>query len=347
MSTTLEMGARLSGGNGSALGTALIPEARPRMETTSRYQDLADSGRGTGGAKLADFLGFFSLGLGLVEVAAPHLIARAVGIHAPDDVHRTTIRAMGVREISHGVAILSNQQPAKSVWSRVIGDGLDLALLGKTLANPRNDRGLTMFAIANVLAVSALDVMCARQLSMQPRTAATSGGGGVVRTKHSVTVGRPVEEVFAFWRNFENLPRFMRHLRTVRVLDDRRSHWIARAPAGKNVEWDAEIVEEQPNELIAWRSLAGADVHNAGVVRFQPAPGGRGTEVRVELEYHPPFGKLGSKVAKLFREEPGQQVRDDLHHFKQVMETGEILFSDASKQPGPHPAQPDEKPARL
>ena len=93
--------------------------------------------------------------------------------------------------------------------------------------------------------------------------------------------------------------------------------------------------------------MEGADVYNAGTVRFMPAPGGRGTEVRVDLEYDPPFGKLGSKVAMLFREEPGQQVQDDLRHFKQVMEIGEIVFSDATKQRGPHPAQPDDKPVKL
>jgi uncharacterized membrane protein len=113
------------------------------------------------------------------------------------------------------------------------------------------------------------------------------------------------------------------------------------------VEWDAETIEDRPNELIAWRSLPGSDVRNAGTVRFQPAPGGRGTEVRVMLEYHPPLGKLGSKVAMLFREEPGQQVYDDLRHFKQVMETGEIVLSDATKQRGPHPARPDDQPVQL
>jgi uncharacterized membrane protein len=156
-----------------------------------------------------------------------------------------------------------------------------------------------------------------------------------------------VEEVYGFWRDFANLPRFMRHLESVQVHDDGRSHWVAKAPAGRTVEWDAETTEDRPNELIAWRSLPGADVRNSGSVAFAPAPGGRGTEVRVTLEYDPPLGKLGSKIAMLFREEPGQQVYDDLRHFKQVMETGEIVFSDATKRRGPHPAQPDDKPVQL
>jgi uncharacterized membrane protein len=230
----------------------------------------------------------------------------------------------------------------------VAGDALDLALLGKTLSNSENDRGRTLFATANVLAVSVLDVMCAQQLSKQPETVANAGvDRGIIRTKRSITVRRPVEEVYAFWRDFEKLPRFMRHLESVTVTDERRSHWVAKAPAEKTVEWDAEIVDDRPNELIAWRSLPGADVYNAGTVQFQPTAGGRETEVRLTLEYHPPLGKLGSKIAMLFREEPGQQVQDDLRHFKQVMETGEVLFSDATKRRGPHPAQPDREPAQL
>jgi uncharacterized membrane protein len=312
------------------------------------YQRLADDDRGTGGESLANFLGVFSIGLGLAQVTLPGVVARLCGVDHKDDRNRRTMRLLGMREISHGVAILSNQQPEKAVWSRVAGDALDLALLGKALSNPDNDRAATLFATANVLAVTALDVMCARTLSRQPRTVANAGiDEGIIRTKRSVTVGKPVAEVYAFWREFENLPRFMRHLESVTVIDERRSHWVAKAPAGKSVEWEAELIEDRKNELIAWRSVEGSQIYNAGTVRFQPAPGGRGTEVRVELEYDPPFGKLGAKVASLFREEPGQQVMDDLRHFKQVMEIGEIVFSDASKQRGPHPAQPDGVPPQL
>ena len=345
METSLETGSGRRTGNGPAIGTALGTEVRPRPEVTRSYQQMADEDRGTGGESLADFLGYFSIGLGLAELVAPTLMSRLIGVKHPDDRNRSTMRLMGLREISNGVAILSNQQPAKAVWSRVAGDALDLALLGRTLANPDNDRGRTLFATANVLAVTALDVMAARQLSAQPETVANEQmDKGIIRTKRSITVRKPVEEVYAFWRNFENLPRFMRHLESVSVMDERRSHWVARAPAGKTVEWDAEIVDEHENEMISWRSLPGAGVYNAGEVRFNPAPGNRGTEVRVTLEYRPPLGKLGSKVAMLWREEPGQQVADDLRHFKQVLETGEIVFSDATKQRGMHPAQPDNRP---
>jgi uncharacterized membrane protein len=116
----------------------------------------------------------------------------------------------------------------------------------------------------------------------------------------------------------------MDHLESVRILDGKRSHWVAKAPLGTSVEWDAEIINEEANELIGWRSLEGADVPNAGSVRFRPAPGGRGTEVRVNLEYNPPTGKLGAAFAKLLGEEPERQVEEDLRRFKQWMEAGEI-----------------------
>jgi uncharacterized membrane protein len=143
--------------------------------------------------------------------------------------------------------------------------------------------------------------------------------GEGIKVERSVLVSRSGPEVYHFWRNFENLPRFMDHLESVTVLDENRSHWVAKAPAGMRVEWDAVIHNEIENELIAWRSLPGADVNNAGSVHFTPAGDGQ-TEVRVVLSYDPPAGKLGAAVAKLFGEEPSKQVDDDLRRFKQVME---------------------------
>lgn len=151
-----------------------------------------------------------------------------------------------------------------------------------------------------------------------------------MRASTAITINRPVEEVYRFWQDFERFPAFMYHLESVEVTDDRRSHWKAKAPVGGTVEWDAEIVENRPDELIAWRSVAGADVANAGSVRLAPAPGGRGTEVTVEVEYDMPGGAVGSLVAKLFGEEPRQQLKDDLRRLKQVIETGEVVVSDGT-----------------
>jgi uncharacterized membrane protein len=139
----------------------------------------------------------------------------------------------------------------------------------------------------------------------------------------SMTINRPVGELFAFWRDFRNLPTVMSHLESVKVLSERRSHWKAKAPGGFSVEWDAEIVNEKKDALIAWQSCEGSAVANWGAVRFNQAPGGRGTEVTVEVEYEPIGGATGIAVAKLFGEEPLQQIEEDLRRFKQVMETGE------------------------
>lgn len=152
---------------------------------------------------------------------------------------------------------------------------------------------------------------------------ASIGRGEGIKVEQAVTINRPREEIYRFWRNFENLPRFMDHLESVRVLDDRRSHWIAKGPVGSRVEWDAEIHNEIPNELIAWRSLPGAEVDHAGSVHFSPVHND-GTEVRVILRYDPPAGKMGAAVARLFGEEPSHQVAEDLRRFKQVMEAGEF-----------------------
>ena len=162
------------------------------------------------------------------------------------------------------------------------------------------------------------------------RVASVPRGEGI-KIEKSVLVNRPAQELYRFWRNFENLPRFMDHLESVTVLDENRSHWVAKAPAGTRVEWDATIHNEIEDQLIAWRSLPGADVDNAGSVHFTPSASGAATEVRVVLSYDPPAGKLGAAVAKLFAEEPAKQVEDDLRRFKQVMEAAEVAGN--SKHP--------------
>jgi len=145
-----------------------------------------------------------------------------------------------------------------------------------------------------------------------------------IHVEETVTVMKEPAELYAFWRKFDNLPRFMAHLRSVTVKDEKTSHWVAKAPAGWTVSWDAEVINDEPDALIAWRSLGGATVDNAGSVRFVPGPEGRGTEVKVVVDYIPPAGRLGSVVARLFGEEPHSQIREDLRHFKQVMEAGEV-----------------------
>lgn len=292
------------------------PRAKQNGERSGGLKNLNEE-------ELARGLGWFSIGLGLAEVLAPRGIAKISGVRGK---HTGFIRLLGMREIAHGVAIfMQGKRPATAVWARVAGDALDLACLGAAFASPDSNKGRVAFAAANVLAVSALDVICAQQLSSNDST--TTGGTTVSK---SLIINRSPEELYRFWRDFENLPRFMKHLESVRVTADGRSHWVAKAPAGTSVEWDAEITEDRPNELIAWRSLEGSDVDNSGSVQFESAPGNRGTIVRVEIEYNPPGGVIGAAVAKLFGEEPGQQAQEDLRCLKQVMETGEVVLSDGT-----------------
>ena len=298
----------------------LMPR-RGRAATPGRVRSAQGNGE-----TLARGLGWFSIGLGLAEVCAPRAIAKIVGVRG-DSGNNLLIRGLGLREIGHGVAILTQRKPTAAVWSRVVGDALDLACLGAAYASPGSDKRRVTFATMNVLTVAALDVLCARQLSARGDDGDEWNGA---RLTNSIVINRPPEELYQHWHNFESLPTFMHHLESVSVTGAGRSHWVAKAPVGASVEWDAEITEDRPNELIAWRSLEGADVYNTGSVRFEPAAGNRGTVVTVNIDYDPPGGLIGADIAALFGEDPSQQVRSDLRRFKQLMETGEVVVSDAT-----------------
>jgi uncharacterized membrane protein len=155
-------------------------------------------------------------------------------------------------------------------------------------------------------------------------TRAALGGSRGANVLESVTINRAVPELYRFWRNLENLPQFMRHLQSVEKLTDSISRWRAKGPAGLTFEWEAEIYNEVPDKLIAWRSLEGSSVISAGSVNFDEAGPGRGTRVTVHLQYSPPGGKLGAKVAKLFGADAETEIREDLRRFKQLLEAGEV-----------------------
>jgi len=154
------------------------------------------------------------------------------------------------------------------------------------------------------------------------RTAVAAGHG--VKLQEAITIRKPAHEIYAMWRKFDQLPRFMSHLREVEILDQQRSRWTAKAPLGMSVSWEAEIVNDKPNELIAWRSLPGATVDTAGSVHFKKAPGDRGTEVHVTLKYDPPGGKVGSWLAWLAGQSPEIQIKEDLRRLKELLEAGEV-----------------------
>lgn len=312
-----------------------------------------DDGRAPAG-RLAGGLGWFSIGLGLAQILGPGEVARMVGL-GNDRRTRSTMTAIGVREIASGLGILSANKRSRFLWMRVGGDVVDLALLGSMLAprlfpSRRRSGGRMIAGLAAIGAVTMLDALAARRVGRtqrdQGRTTRRTEPGlrGTLSAKRTVTatttIRRPADEVYRFWRELENLPSFMAHVESIEVTDDRHSHWTVRAPAGVTVEWDAEIVEDRPGELITWRSLPGASIDNRGTVRFVAAPGDRGTEVHAEITYAAPGGRVGAMIAKLFGREPGQQAKGDLRRFKQVLETGEVVHSDASIHGMPHPAQP-------
>jgi uncharacterized membrane protein len=281
---------------------------------------------GTGeGRALASLLGLFSVALGTLELVAPRNVSRALGLK-PSAATTGVIQAMGLRELASGAGILSNPGSKEWIGSRVGGDVVDLALLGVGLM--RSQRPVrTLLAAAAVAGVAALDLVATEKLSEARKSPVRRGshdaGSPVVR---SITIDCPRSEVYGLWRRFENLPRFMEGIEAVESLGDGgRSRWRARGPLGTHVEWESELVADEPNSLLSWRSTEHSSVYHSGTVRFADAPRAQGTVVTVEMRYAPPGGTIAAALLKVFRKEPGQQVGDDLRRLKQVIETGEVL----------------------
>jgi uncharacterized membrane protein len=300
------------------------------------------------GNTLARGLGFFSLGLGLAQVLAPDRFAEFVGVR-PNSQRLTATRAVGARELGAACGLLASPKPVIWPWLRVAGDVMDIGLVGRAFTMRDTRRERAAMAILALVGITAVDVVAGLVMTNEsgPQGTATMTPTGARRIRRAVTIQASRDEAYSYWRDFANLPRFMRHLEDVRVIDDRRSHWRAKAPAGSRVEWDAEITEDRPGEAIAWRSVGASQIANSGRVRFVDAPGDRGTEVHVELEYAPPFGSIGVVFAKLLGEEPAQQAADDLRHFKQIVETGRVPWSEATigdRKARQRPAQPPEQP---
>ncbi|HVL31858.1 MAG TPA: SRPBCC family protein [Solirubrobacteraceae bacterium] len=296
---------------------------------------VGKSGSAAPADPLARGLGVFSLTLGLPQIAAPGRVNRLIGVR-DDATTRMWMRIVGAREIAAGVGIFSTRRPKGWVWARVAGDTLDLALLGLALRGRSDRPNRTLAAAGAVAGAFAADVLDGVRLSrgtdgaqeQQPEQQPEAP----IHLRAAITVNRDRNDLYALWRDFEGLPRFMAHLDEVRAGDDGRSHWTAHGPMGMTVSWEAETTEDVPGERIAWRSLEGAKVHTSGTVRFVPAPGDQGTEVHLEMRYELPGGAIGSMLAKLFGEEPAIQVKDDMRRFKQIAETGEVVRSDATPE---------------
>jgi uncharacterized membrane protein len=285
--------------------------------------------------KLTTGIGLFSVALGAAQLATPRRLSKLIGVR-PSVGMSTLLRALGIRELASGIAVLLQPRRPVPLWARVAGDVVDLGLLGLAATSRRSKRGRVVGAMAAVAGAMALDVVAARAVQ-DPYEAASRP------VIFSVTINKPLHEVYRLFRDFSRLPTFMDYLESVTELDSMRSHWVARLPLGGTVEWDAEITEETPNHLIAWQSDPSSTLKTRGRVTFTRAPGRNATEVRVEMQLG--FtGKAPSALLAKFFAKP--QIKGDLRRFKQLAETGEVLFSDASEHELPHPAQPPEEVKR-
>lgn len=299
---------------------------------------------------LTSFLGWFSVGLGAAELLAPGLVARVIGVD--EEENRGLVRAFGVRELLAGAGILTRPRPTYWVWNRVLGDAIDLAALGRAMQSNKNDRARLTAATTAVLGVTVLDVISAISYARGVPPAGGRAGDdegsyqipemvdGTQLLSAIITVNKPIEEVYAFWKNPKNFPLFMENLDSVSISTGKSAHWKIKAPVGLSIEWDAELVEDEPNERIAWKSVGDGEVHNTGTVRFRAAAGNRGTEVELETQTKPKGGPLGARIAKFLATVPKTQMMNDLRRFKQLIEVGEVTKSDASAVPGIHPARP-------
>jgi uncharacterized membrane protein len=280
-------------------------------------------------------LALLSVGIGIAELMAPGGVARLIGVPNTSG-RRNLLRLMGLRELLSGFGILAAPQSTGWICSRLVGDAIDLALLGRSLGGSRTNSTRLISSAAAVIGVTIADLTAAAKLRDH---ASPQKWAGQIHVERSITVNRSPSEVYEFWRDLENLPQFMSHVHSVSV-EGNTSKWRASGPAGFEVEWTADLVLDIPGEKIGWQSREESLVPNQGVVLFRPAPGNRGTEIHVDLVYAPPAGVLGASFAKLFGEEPSQQIAGDLRRLKQVLELGEVVHSDSSIHRGPHAARP-------
>lgn len=239
--------------------------------------------------------------------------------------HEYHVPNMGTAEriasLIAGALLVSRALTGKKRWTSAATGLIGVALLR---------HGITGFSYTR----QALGINTAN--SGGPRTSIKDESG--IRVDEAITINRPREEVYRFWRDLSNLSQFMENLESVSAVNGgNRSHWVAKGPRGKSIEWDAEIINEKENELIAWRSLEGADIPNAGSVHFEDVPGGRGTQVNVELQYAPPGGSVGAFVARVFGEDASSQIREDLRRLKTRLEAGVLLSTDGQPMGAPAP----------
>jgi uncharacterized membrane protein len=301
---------------------------------------------------LATAFGAVSAGIGVWYALAPRHFLHTIG--APATPQRIAVtRLVAGQEMAVGTSLFADGRAGRWLSTRVAGDIMHAGMLALAYRAPDTNKARMRSAFVALAAITAADIAARAAANRVERTGvaddkptgttAEALEAAQSRVYATVTVSSSPDEAYAFWRDVANLPRFMKHLEDVQVIDDRRSVWTARAPFGGTVEWEAEITDDRPGERIAWSSRKGSDVWNTGEVTFRPAPGDRGTEVRVRMEYAPPGGPVGALIARVLGEEPQQQVSGDLRRFKQVLETGEVVVSEAvaeGRSRNQRPAQP-------
>jgi uncharacterized membrane protein len=234
------------------------------------------------------------------------------------------------------VTALSLVEPGRRVSVRELERWASLAAASAVIAYGFSRRTVPAYCLAAAAAPIAYRGVVGSWPFTNGRAAgdtrsALAGGKGI-HVRESIRLELPVAAVYRFWRTLENLPRFLTHLERVTELGDGRSHWVAKGPAGVNVEWDAEIINEVENKVVGWRSLPGSDVVTAGSVNFSPVRSGRGTQLSVHLQYTPPAGRAGAWLATLFGREPSQTIREDLRRVKHQLEAGEVPRASASTE---------------
>jgi uncharacterized membrane protein len=283
-------------------------------EEVAPYSDHSPTTRTRG---LAKALGWFSVGLGMTQLLAPRALGRAIGVGE----HPVLFPLLGLRELGSGVAILQGSQTKLALQARVLGDVMDLALLGGALASPRSHAGRVAAATSAVLGVTALDVLCAIQLARRTGSSAQEPGAGTerVRVTKSIEVGRSARELYSVLRKLENLPRLLGHVESVREIGPTRSQWIARGPVGERFEWTAETTTEVEGELLAWQSLPGGDLISQGFIDIKPLANDCSMLV-VHLEYAPAHESGDRSPAALFAPTPDHALEADLRSWKRQVE---------------------------
>lgn len=257
-------------------------------------------------------LGWLSVGAGLAELLAPRALHDLQGVRQRPVVTRLS----GLRQLVNGIGLLSGRAPTAFSVARIAGDALDLALLG-TAVRSQGVRPIRAALAATAIAgITALDIFAAQQ----SRRDAVARARGPRSVNCQIDIDSSPDKLYAFWRDVENLPRFITHLRAVQPIGKGKTHWIINAPAGLLIEWDIEIVDAQPGRLLAWRTLPGSSVNHYGVIAFTPLPDDRGTRINLDLEYSAPSEPVSAALARMLGGNPAVQIAQDLRRLKALIE---------------------------